>query len=162
MTLRNTLKSWFSRGKYPTQNQFAEWIDSFFHLQEDELPITKITGLQEALDSKQPIGIDPDDIIPIILQNEGSGNIILGDISVYNSFKLEYVLKRGQLTEFGEIKMDNKNDEIISQQSDFDDAGFTFSKSISGSDVRLSWIDYLENGNNGQLYITKLTRTKIQ
>lgn len=31
---RTTLKSWFETGDYPTQQQFADWIDSFWHKQE--------------------------------------------------------------------------------------------------------------------------------
>jgi hypothetical protein len=32
---RTTLKSWFETGDKPTQDQFADWIDSYWHLTED-------------------------------------------------------------------------------------------------------------------------------
>jgi len=52
VTARNTLKSWFAKLLKPTETQFANFIDSFFHLNEDEIPISKVTGLQDALDDK--------------------------------------------------------------------------------------------------------------
>jgi hypothetical protein len=48
---KNTLKSWFVRGARPTGEQFAAWIDSFFH-KEDNVPATKVEGLQNAFDAK--------------------------------------------------------------------------------------------------------------
>ena len=46
------LKAWFKRGKYPTEAQFADWIDSFFHKEEDKVPILSVEGLSEQLNSK--------------------------------------------------------------------------------------------------------------
>ncbi len=46
------LKAWFQRGKYPTEAQFADWIDSFFHKEEDKVPISSVEGLSEQLNSK--------------------------------------------------------------------------------------------------------------
>ena len=46
------LKAWFKRGKYPTEAQFADWIDSFFHKEEDKVPISSVEGLSEQLNSK--------------------------------------------------------------------------------------------------------------
>ena len=48
---RNTLKQWFIKGARPTAEQFAAWIDSFFH-QNDKVPATSVEGLQEAFDAK--------------------------------------------------------------------------------------------------------------
>lgn len=50
---RNTLKNWFSNGKKPPQSQFWDWIDSFWHKTEDEIPIANIEDLDEALQSLQ-------------------------------------------------------------------------------------------------------------
>lgn len=52
-TNRNILKGYFLTGKYPTQAQFENLIDSMFNLNEDTLDIVKIDGLQEALDNIQ-------------------------------------------------------------------------------------------------------------
>lgn len=46
------LKAWLKRGKYPTEAQFADWIDSFFHKEEDKVPISSVEGLPEQLNGK--------------------------------------------------------------------------------------------------------------
>ena len=48
---RDILKSYFRTGAYPTEEQFAALIDSFRHYL-DEVPMSKVTGLTEALNSK--------------------------------------------------------------------------------------------------------------
>lgn len=50
--LRSTLKQWFKRGKYPLEEQFADWIDSFLHKTEDKLPLANVEGLPEQLNAK--------------------------------------------------------------------------------------------------------------
>lgn len=52
VTARNTLKQWFETGKKPTQAQFANLIDSFFHLSDDTLSIAKVNNLATVLASK--------------------------------------------------------------------------------------------------------------
>lgn len=49
---RQTLKQWFSRGKKPTETQFAELIDSFWHKQDDDLTINDIINLATELSQK--------------------------------------------------------------------------------------------------------------
>lgn len=39
INIRNKLKSWFSAGKNPKEDQFHSWIDSFFHKTEDGLSL---------------------------------------------------------------------------------------------------------------------------
>lgn len=51
MTARNILKNWFSNGKKPPQEQFWEWIDSFWH-KEDKIPMNAIEGLSTSLQNK--------------------------------------------------------------------------------------------------------------
>lgn len=46
------LKAWFKRGSYPTEAQFADWIDSFFHKEEDKVPISSVDQLPEQLNNK--------------------------------------------------------------------------------------------------------------
>nr|DAI55633.1 MAG TPA: hypothetical protein [Caudoviricetes sp.] len=50
--LRSTLKQWFKRGKYPLEEQFADWIDSFLHKTEDKLPLANVEDLPEQLNAK--------------------------------------------------------------------------------------------------------------
>jgi hypothetical protein len=45
------LKAWFKRGSYPTEAQFADWIDSFFH-RDDKVPISSVEGLSGRLNDK--------------------------------------------------------------------------------------------------------------
>jgi len=49
---RAQLKSFFTRGAKPTAGQFASWIDSFWHKDEDSIPINKIANLQTTLAGK--------------------------------------------------------------------------------------------------------------
>ncbi|MGQ0738645.1 MAG: hypothetical protein ACT4OJ_06255 [Bacteroidota bacterium] len=46
----NTLKSWFETADKPTQNQFWDWMDSFFHKNE-MIPQASITDLVNTLNS---------------------------------------------------------------------------------------------------------------
>lgn len=47
----NTIKNWFRTGNKPTQAQFWDWIDSFFH-KDDNIPSAQVDGLQTLLDAK--------------------------------------------------------------------------------------------------------------
>jgi hypothetical protein len=44
----NTLKSWFKRGFKPLQQQFYDWMDSYWH-KDEQLPIASINGLENIL-----------------------------------------------------------------------------------------------------------------
>lgn len=48
---REILKTYFELGDKPTQAQFREWLDSYFHLIEDTLPIDKVENLVQILDT---------------------------------------------------------------------------------------------------------------
>ncbi len=48
---RNTLKQWFSNGKKPNQEQFWEWIDSFWH-KDEKIPQSNVEGLNTSLNNK--------------------------------------------------------------------------------------------------------------
>lgn len=45
------LKAWFSRGQYPVESQFADWLDSFFHKSEP-IPLGAVDGLHDMLNAK--------------------------------------------------------------------------------------------------------------
>ncbi|WPU98372.1 hypothetical protein SNE26_20310 [Mucilaginibacter sp. cycad4] len=55
MASRLSLKSFFTKGAKPTAGQFASWIDSFWHKDEDTIPAGKIAGLSSALAGKASI-----------------------------------------------------------------------------------------------------------
>lgn len=46
------LKAWFRRGKYPTEEQFADWLDSYVHKEESKIPIAQVEELSEQLNGK--------------------------------------------------------------------------------------------------------------
>lgn len=52
MSSRNILKGWFSSRKRPFATQFADWIDSYWHKDEDLIPIASIENLQKVLLNK--------------------------------------------------------------------------------------------------------------
>ncbi|UOE47968.1 hypothetical protein MTO98_26515 [Mucilaginibacter sp. SMC90] len=49
---RAQLKAFFTRGSKPTSGQFASWIDSFWHKDEDSIPINKVANLSTTLAGK--------------------------------------------------------------------------------------------------------------
>jgi hypothetical protein len=52
VTGRNTLKGWFKKFLKPKEEQFAAWIDSFWHKTEDVIPIDNIENLGRILGDK--------------------------------------------------------------------------------------------------------------
>ena len=48
---RNILKGWFQRGSKPSSGNFADWLDSFWH-KNDNIPVSSINNLQNSLDTK--------------------------------------------------------------------------------------------------------------
>jgi len=65
----NVIKKWFKTGLFPTQTQFWDVWDSFFH-KDDQIPASQVENLQELLDQK----IDKKDL------PDGS-DISIGDVS---------------------------------------------------------------------------------
>lgn len=53
MAIRSTaqLKAWFSRGQYPVESQFSDWLDSFFHKSEP-IPLGAVDSLHDMLNAK--------------------------------------------------------------------------------------------------------------
>ena len=46
----NTIKNWFKTGLKPTQTQFWDTWDSFFH-KDDQIPIAQIEGIQDVFNT---------------------------------------------------------------------------------------------------------------
>lgn len=46
----NILKSWFKRGFKPLQQQFYDWMDSYWH-KDEQLPISSVSGLESILNT---------------------------------------------------------------------------------------------------------------
>ncbi len=51
---KTTLKAWFTRGKKPTAAQFAAWMDSYWH-KDEQLPVDAVGNLIDLLDEKAVI-----------------------------------------------------------------------------------------------------------
>lgn len=50
--VRALLRKWFGRGMYPTSEQFSDLFDSFFHKEEDTIPIDRVEELAGRLNDK--------------------------------------------------------------------------------------------------------------
>lgn len=57
-TTLNNIKNWFLTGLKPTQAQFWNAWDSFWH-KDDAIPIASVDGLQDILDAKSDTGAIP-------------------------------------------------------------------------------------------------------
>ena len=55
VSTRATLKNWFKRGLKPLEVQFASWLDSYWHKDEDVIPQANIDGLVDLLNSLAPL-----------------------------------------------------------------------------------------------------------
>ncbi len=84
----NTLKNWFRTALKPTQAQFWDWLDSYFH-KDDKIPLTSLDGLQAELDKKRstetPINISEVTGLDEALENAGGSFVIENDIPVYGT-----------------------------------------------------------------------------
>ncbi len=69
---KNTIKSWFKNGAFPNQFHFWDWMDSFFH-KDEQIPASQIDSLQDLLDAK----VDRKDL--------PDGEMAMDDISGLNS-----------------------------------------------------------------------------
>ncbi len=49
--LKDKLKGWFKRGAYPSAEQFADWLDSYWHKLEG-IAISAVEGLADRLNAK--------------------------------------------------------------------------------------------------------------
>ena len=48
------LKEWFRKGCYPKEEHFADLVDSYFHKEEDIIPIHHVKDLPDRLNDKYP------------------------------------------------------------------------------------------------------------
>jgi len=50
--IREVLKAWFAKGKYPTAANFSDMIDSFYHRADDLIPLGRVESLPAHLNTK--------------------------------------------------------------------------------------------------------------
>jgi hypothetical protein len=77
---RNTLKQWFETGDFPTQEQFADLIDSMFNHIDDDVQINDIQGLIDVLNEKASTA----DLQNIITNSSSKQEIIMNADGPYN------------------------------------------------------------------------------
>jgi len=81
----NTIKSWFVTGAKPVQTQFANWLDSFWH-KEENLPISSITNLQNVLNQKADIAQVANTNIVLLPPGSTSYNVAEGTLISHITF----------------------------------------------------------------------------
>lgn len=75
----------------------------------------------------------------LVLADNSSGKITVGNITQNKNISISYDVSRGGLEEQGQIWLTNRNDSLISRTMEFDDAGITFTKDVSGNFINLGW-----------------------
>lgn len=74
--------------------------------------------------------------------NNTSGNIEIGDTIQNKAIYIDYSISRNALYELGTIAVSGKDDTIIDDvmNVNFDDAGITFSKNVTGSTINIGYV----------------------
>ena len=92
---KSVLKNWFRKGLIPTQAQFADVFDSFFHKSEDQIPLSSVAGLSARLESERTVLQDYlnvrlretmdniDSRVNAPIENSEMDNVLEGDVAVY-------------------------------------------------------------------------------
>lgn len=78
----NTIKNWFTTGKFPTQQQFWDWLDSFRH-KDDKVLAADVDGLQTLLDTK----VDKKDIAAPEVWDELQAYVFDTEVQQYVSYQ---------------------------------------------------------------------------
>lgn len=73
------------------------------------------------------------------LYDNSSGKITIGNITQNKNISILYDVSRGILQEEGTILLNNRINTDLSRILEFDDAGVTFTKDISGNFINLGW-----------------------
>jgi len=78
ITARSILKTWFETGDTPLQSQFWNWLDSYWHKDDDSIPVSAINASElEALIQDEIANADIDPAEPISVAITGSGTATL-------------------------------------------------------------------------------------
>lgn len=79
---RSSIKNWFKTTLKPTQQQFWDWLDSFWHKQ-DEIPIASIKDLETTLNTK----VDKKDIAAPEVWDELQAYVFDAEVQQYVSYQ---------------------------------------------------------------------------
>lgn len=143
------LKAWFKRGLYPTQDQFHDWLDSFFH-KEDKISPSSVEGLTDQLNGKYP---DADG--KLLEQKTAELEVQLNTHEQYSEEKFGTIYDR--LDELDETKIDKA---VIGQPggvAELDDTGHVPTSQLPSyvDDVQEypSRSDFPATGEAGKIYV---------
>lgn len=101
------LKSWFETGDKPTQSQFWDWLDSFYH-KDEQIDQAAVSGLTNSLNDKADLSV-VNGLFPVVLTGSSSsvshaaeGGKILHKVRVKSdadmaSFKIGTVVNGAQI-----------------------------------------------------------------
>ena len=79
---RSSIKNWFKTTLKPSQQQFWDWLDSFWHKQ-DEIPIASIKDLETTLNNK----VDKKDIAAPEVWDELQAYVFDSEVQQYVSYQ---------------------------------------------------------------------------
>ncbi|MDV2458057.1 hypothetical protein CMU99_06900 [Elizabethkingia anophelis] len=137
---RNTLKTYFQRGKKPTEEQFSDTLDSFVH-KDDAITIDNVSGLKNALDGKLEKGAEDGLLAAFDEKIKEAENIVnksyLG-IAVMSSLpptfgSYWYKVEEGSIITFTNLK-DTAGAPIETKAEDFEQDGAFYEVTIEVKD----------------------------
>lgn len=117
---KNTLKSWFTRGKKPLASQFAAWMDSYWH-KDENLPISSIANLSTSLANKVNTSVFTEAINSIIERFK----MYLQHIKLITYAELKQLRDDGYLTP-GQLYCINDYITSVANDSEARSAGHSF------------------------------------
>ncbi len=132
---RNTLKTYFQKGKKPTEEQFGDLLDSYTH-KDDSISIDNVDALRTSLDSKLDKGAESSLIAAFdekVKQAEDANKAYLG-IAEQSSVAPEfgsfwYKVETGNITTFPSL-IDSASNPISTVADDFEKDGAYFDVTI--------------------------------
>jgi hypothetical protein len=105
---RNNIKNWFKTNLHPTQLQFWDWIDSYWH-KSDTIPLNKIGGLQDLLEEKTDAEIF-EHHLDAANQHSGQFDLkvdkVVGKTLSSNDFTDELLEKLNKIVEYNVVIVD--------------------------------------------------------
>lgn len=140
-TARNTIKTWFETGDFPTQEQFWNWLDSFWH-KDDQLGISNIDQLTSILAGKATT--QETDNLQQQIDNLSTG---AAPITITTTGNYQYVIPAGKLLQ--EI--------VVLPTADL--AGFSVGSTENGSDISPVLPVSASNPDSGTIMMNKYAKT---
>ena len=124
--LRSQLKSWFKHGSYPRAEQFADWMDSYWHKIDDEIPINAVEELADRLNGKY--NVSDAEIL------EAKTDKVIGDLANHEIFtqqQFEGVNKNIDKLKSEDVKINAAIDVINEDIDDLQAADVVIKKDIT-------------------------------